>query len=76
MQRFVVEENIRRFKDILEHDTDLEMRRIVGELLADAEADLAEMDRAAQAGLADSLFRTSQYAHVMNGRAPANRTSR
>lgn len=76
MQRFVVEENIRRFKHILEHDTDLEMRRIVGELLADAEADLAEMDRASQAGLADSLFRTGQHARVMNGRVPANRTSR
>ena len=76
MERFVVEENIRRVRNILERDTDLEMRRIVGELLAEAEADLAEIDRATQAGLAESWFRAGQAGHEAAPRNGARRPSR
>ena len=45
MRRFVAEQNIRHFTQILESETDLDRRSIVEQLLVQAERELAEAER-------------------------------
>lgn len=46
MWRFVLKENIRRFRAQIEHETSAAKRETLQSLLADAEVELAELDRA------------------------------
>lgn len=45
MRRFVAEQNIRHFRQILQSETDLSLRVTVRELLGEAERELAEAER-------------------------------
>lgn len=49
MRRFIVEQNVRHFRKVLEADADPETLRVAGELLIAAERELADLDAAADA---------------------------
>lgn len=68
MRRFVAEQNIRHFRQILESETDLSRRSVLTELLAEAEQELAdakrefaELENAARSADADALPVANDY---------------
>lgn len=49
MNRFVISRNIQRFHELIKRETEEAHRRVLGDLLAEEEARLADLDRSQNA---------------------------